>query len=128
MSWTVTIAGQPISTNHLWKRAWRTDRRGRRFMGQVLTDEAQDYKDRAIPVIRVARPSRWMPIGQIRVTYRLFLARMIDSDNCLKLLGDCIEAATGINDEVHLPCVQIKQIVPAREARVEIEIEEVTGA
>jgi hypothetical protein len=128
MSWTFTLPGQPPSLNDLYEIGYRYDRRGRRYKGIVKNEDARLYHDGAIPQIRAAKPSRWAPVGQVRLRIRLFLANDIDADNTLKVLSDAIQAATGINDKVFLPCIESKVIgLPPREARVEVEVEDLSG-
>ena len=129
MSWGFTLPGQPPSLNDLYEIGYRNDKRGRRYKGIIKNKDAQRYHDDAIPQIRVAKPSRWLPAGQVRLRIRLFLAGDIDADNTLKVLSDAIQTATGINDKVFLPCIESKVTgLPPKEARVEVEIEELFGS
>lgn len=124
MSWHFTLPGQPPSLNDLYEIGWRTDKRGRRYKGIVKNADAKKYHDDAIMQIRVAIPSRWVPVGQLRLRIRLFLAGDIDADNTLKVLSDAIQTATGINDKVFLPCIESKITgLPPKEARVEVDVE-----
>lgn len=128
MSWSFVLPGQPPSLNDLYEIGWRNDKRGRRYKGIVKNEDARRYHDDAIPQIRVAKPSRWVPAGQVRLRIRLFLANDIDADNTLKVLSDAIQAATGINDKVFLPCIESKVIgLPPRDARVEVDVEDLSG-
>ena len=125
MSWSFTLWGQPPSINDLYVIANRRDRRGRPYKGIGKNPDAQRYHNEAIPIIRTAKPSRWMPVGQVRLRIRLFLLKDIDADNTLKVLSDAIQAATGINDKVFLPCIESKTTgLTLREARVEVVVEE----
>ena len=124
MSWGFVLRGQPPSLNDLYEIGWRTDKRGRRYKGIVKNKDAKQYHDDAIPQIRVAKPSRWVPVGMVRLRIRLYLAGDIDADNTLKVLSDAIQTATGINDKVFLPCIEMKEIgLPPKDARVEVDVE-----
>jgi len=129
VSWSFTLLGQPPSLNDLYEIGYRNDKRGRRYKGIVKNKDAQKYHDDAVLQIRSARPSRWLPTGQVRLRIRLFLAGDIDADNTLKVLSDAIQTATGINDKVFLPCIESKEIgLPPREARVEVDVDESFGS
>lgn len=121
MSWSVTIPGQPPSTNHAYKIV--TVRRGSvPFRTLAKTEEAVAYQTAARLIVAAAKPSGWTPAAQIRLTYRLFLASRQDADNSLKLLNDAIARALGVNDDRFLPCVESKEVVTAKLARVEVTI------
>ena len=129
MSWTFTLVGQPPSLNDLYEIGYRSDKRGRRYKGIVKNKDAQKYHDDAVLQIRSAKPSRWLPTGQVRLRIRLFLAHDIDADNTLKVLSDAIETATGINDKVFLPCIESKEIgLAPKYARVEVDVDESSGS
>jgi Holliday junction resolvase RusA-like endonuclease len=123
VNWTVTIPGQPPSTNHAYKIV--TVRRGTGgvpFRTLAKTDEAVTYQMAARLLVATARPSGWKPEAQVRLIYRLYLSRKQDADNSLKLLNDAIARALDINDDRFLPCVESKEIVKAN-PRVEVTIE-----
>jgi len=124
MRWRVTIPGQPVSVNHQYQNVYRKDKRGRTYKGRALTPEAKKYFEDAVLVVQAARPSRWKPAGQVRVIYDLFLQRSIDSDN-LKIVGDAIAVATGIDDSRFLVCTRSKQVgLSPSQARIEVTIED----
>jgi Holliday junction resolvase RusA-like endonuclease len=125
VSWRVTIPGQALSVNHIYKTVYRYDHGGRRYKGRALTEEAQAYFDGAVYLIRAARPPAWAPAGQVRVVFDLYLHRSVDSDNAMKLVSDAIEAATGINDSRFLHCTRSKTTrLPLSQARIEVEIDD----
>lgn len=125
MIWQVTIPGQAMSTNHIYKNTIRVARNGRHYQARKLTDEAQQYFDDAVRLIKVARPSRWSPEGQVRVIFDLHLTRDIDSDNTKKLILDALEAATGVNDSRYLDCTRTKTTrLPLSQARIELTIDD----
>lgn len=124
MIWGFVLWGQPPTVNHLHEPAWREDSHGRRYRGLRKTDAARKYQDDAVLVIRAAKPSRWAPETQIRVLFSFYLARDADCDNTQKVINDALEQATGVNDKRFLPCVQLKEVVPPKEARVEVFVED----
>ena len=92
------------------------------FRTLAKTDEAIAYQQATRLLVGAAKPSGWQPGKQVRLVYRLYLARRQDADNSLKMLNDAVATALGINDDRFLPCVESKEIVPADEARVEVDI------
>lgn len=127
MNWSVTIIGQPPSLNDLYGIVWRVSAQGRRYKGIGKKPTATQYQDDATLQFASARPSHWAPEGFVRLTYRFYLARDADCDNLKKLLHDALQAATGINDTWFLTTDQFKVKVPPAEARVEIDIEDLTS-
>jgi Holliday junction resolvase RusA-like endonuclease len=94
-------------------------------MGLAKRQEVKDYQDRAVPVIRSARPSGWAPVGQVRITYAFYLASDVDCDNMMKAIHDSIQVATDVNDRRFLPCVETKEWgLPPKDARVEVTVED----
>lgn len=123
-SWTFTVPGQPPSVNHGYRIVKQFRKNGTiPFRTIALTPEAVAYKEYAMLIVRAAKPSGWIPEGQIRLSYRIYLASRQDADNSLKFLNDAIAAALNVNDDRFLPCVMSKEIVPAKDARVEVTIE-----
>lgn len=121
MTWGVTIPGQPPSTNHAYRIV--TVRRGSvPFRTLAKTEEAVAYQMGARLLVAAAKPSGWQPAAQVRLIYRLYLSHRQDADNSLKLLNDAIAKALGVNDDRFLPCVESKEIVPPKLARVEVSI------
>ena len=123
MKWGFTLPGQPPS----WNTAYRIiTKHGRRGGYQALgkTSEAKRYQIGAANIIRSAKPSRWKPIGQLRIHYWLYLARDMDCDNVLKLINDVIQTATGVDDKWFLPTVEEKTTGWGKKARVEVVIED----
>jgi len=98
-------------------------RNGVPFRTLAKTPEATAYQEAATLIVRTAKPSGWKPGEVVRLRYRMYLKRRQDADNSLKALNDAIAAALHIDDMVFLPCVISKEIVPASEARVEIDID-----
>lgn len=122
--WTAIILGQPPSVNDIYGIVWRYSASGRRYKGIGKKKTAVAYQNDATKQFASARPSHWKPRGFIRLTYRFYLNRDADCDNLKKLLHDALQDATGINDTWFLTTDQLKVKVPGREARVEIDIEE----
>jgi hypothetical protein len=108
--WTFTVPGQPISTNHAYKRASIRLGDGSISKRMVKTREAEIFQDGVGLIARAAKPSGWTPLRWIRVYYELFLGRDIDCDNIGKLPNDAIAAAIGVNDKIFLPCYGPKVI------------------
>jgi len=90
--------------------------------GLAKHESVVKYQEDAVLLIRSAKPSRWAPTGQVRVIYRLFLSHWMDAGNTEKILSDAIQMATGVNDKWFLPMIQSSQLVSINEARVEIEV------
>lgn len=124
MSWSVTLPGQPPTLNSLYTIVPRVSKDGRPYRGIGKSSDARRWHDDMVPIIRTARPSGWRPVKQqIRLGIRLYLARDIDADNVLKVLSDVVQTATDINDKWFLPCVESKELVGAKDARVELTLE-----
>ena len=119
MAWTVSLPGQPPSLNDLYRVAPRVAKDGRRYAGIIKNPAASQYHDDAIWLIRAARPSSWKPAGDFRIQVRFFLARKIDTDNCLKVLSDAIQTAIRIDDAAFLWCI-VSREVGVKEPRVEL--------
>lgn len=124
MSWSVTLPGQPPTLNSLYTVVPRTAKDGHKYKGIGKSSDARRWHDEMAMLIRAAKPSRWAPMGMVRLRIRLFLDHDIDADNVLKVLSDAVQTGTGINDRQFLPCVESKHIVPLAHARVELLLEE----
>jgi hypothetical protein len=124
--WGFTLPGNPISTNKLYRMRSisKISPDGSEYWQKTLVkrDEVVRYQTGAVRIIQSARPSHWAPEGQVRVVYRLFLSHWMDPGNAEKTISDAIQMATGVNDRCFLPMIQSSEIVPPREARVEVEI------
>lgn len=129
------VPGQPLSWNQAYRIGSR-QRQGERgqlrlddmgkpvsFRKIIKTDEAVAYTGAVAMIARAACPTGWQPSGLVVVEVRLFLGRIIDSDNVLKLLGDGIQEGTGIDDKWFLPRVMHKEwgLRPS-ERRVEVTL------
>lgn len=123
MKWSVTVPGNPPSTNHAYHIVQIRRSGGVPFRTLAKTDEAVTYQKYARLIVAAAKPSGWEPGPQIRLRYRLYLSGRQDADNSLKFLNDAIARAIGVNDWRFLPAVESKELVKPSEARVEIEIE-----
>lgn len=123
MSWSVTVPGQPPSTNHAYRIVIQRRKGGYPFRTLAKTPEAIAYQTAARMIVKAAMPSGWVPPKEIRLRYRLYLSERQDADNSLKLLNDSIAKAMRVDDSRFLPCVISRELVPAKEARVEVEIE-----
>lgn len=127
MTWTIVIPGQPPSWNHAYRvaRRFRTNRKGEivPYMGIGKQEGAREWQDSVALIVGTSKPSGWRwDGGPLRLVYRFYLERAADCDNLMKLLNDTIAAKIGVDDMFFLPCVVSKQVVPAAEARVEVEI------
>lgn len=123
MSWSVTIPGQPPSGNHANKIGRGYRRGGIAYPKLVKTVEAETYQRIAALVVRSARPSGWQwDGGQVVMEYRFYLGRDADCTNLIKVVEDAVCPALGINDKHALPRAMSKEIVPAKQARVEVTI------
>lgn len=132
MKWTVVVYGQPPTTNKMYsakmRSIWRDGVR-HNVPQMVKNPKVEKYQTDAVLQIRSAKPSRWKPDGFVRLNFRLYLVRNIDADNTLKALSDAIQIAIGVNDSWFLPCVESKEWgLSPRDARVEIDIEDVPGS
>ena len=130
MKWSFVLRGQPPSWNQSYhitrQKGTRNDGQPYEFSTLSKRQKVIDYQAYAVLTIRSARPSRWAPEGDVRVTWRIFLTRDIDCDNLMKAVHDSIERATGVNDRRFLPCVESKKWgVHQTEARIEITVEDV---
>ena len=121
--WSVSVPGQPPSVNHGYRIVKQFRKGGVPFRTIALTPEVTAYKEYAYLIVKTTKPTGWKPGERIRLRYRLFLGNRQDADNSLKFLNDAIASALGVNDDIFLPCVISKEVVPAKEARVEITIE-----
>lgn len=136
MRWGVTIPGSPVS----WDAAYRTGRmpviRGKgipvldengaqRYIHRpILTDEARRWRDDCQLLMQAACPSRFKPVGRLRVRWKFYLTRIIDSDNLVKLPSDALAKAIGYDDKFFNHCVEdVILVEDPREARVEVIID-----
>lgn len=126
--WTFEIPGQPPSWNASYKivRKYRDDRVP--FHTLAKKPDVIAYQVAAKMIISAAKPSRWVPPGQVRIFYWLYLSRDIDCDNIMKAIHDSIQAATLVDDKRYLPCVVMKEIVPKSKARVVVVVSEDLGS
>lgn len=124
MSWTVTIPGQPPSTNHMYKIGRGFRRGGIAYPKMVKAEGVEEYQQTAAMLVRLARPSGWKwDGGLLRLSYRFHLIDNVDCDNLLKALNDAIADALDINDRWFLPCVESKTWGnKGAQARVEVTI------
>jgi Holliday junction resolvase RusA-like endonuclease len=131
MRWTVTVFGQPPTTNKMYSAKMRSIwRDGVRLNVPQMVKNAkvEKYQNDTILQVQAAKPSHWKPTSFVRLRFRLFLSTNIDADNTLKALCDAIQTAIGVNDSWFLPCVESKEWgLSPRDARVEIEFEDVPG-
>lgn len=125
-AWSVDLPGQPSSGNEL--EVVSRFRRGRdgsniRYSGIQKRDEVKAYQAGIIPIIKVAKPSRWAPPpGLIRVTYDLYLARDMDCDNISKVVGDALKVAIQIDDKMFMPTFRSK-VTGVKEPHIVVTIE-----
>ena len=124
MSWTVSIPGQPPSTNHMYTIGKGYRRGGIAYPKLVKADGVESYQTMAAMLVRLARPSGWTwDGGLLRITYRFHLIDNVDCDNLLKALNDAIAGALDINDKWFLPNVESKTWGnKGAQARVEVTI------
>jgi Holliday junction resolvase RusA-like endonuclease len=124
-AWSVDLPGQPASGNELGiVRKYRRTKTGAsiQYPGIQKRQAVQDYQDGIIPLIRVAKPSRWAPAGLLRLTYDLYLARDMDCDNISKTVGDAIKVAIQIDDKLFMPTFRTK-VVGVKEPHIVVTIE-----
>lgn len=124
-TWSVDLPGQPVSGNELGiVRRWRKTKTGGNVQYPSIQKRqtVQDYQDGIIPLIRVAKPSRWVPTGLLRLTYDLYLSRDVDCDNISKTVGDAIKVAIQIDDKLFMPTFRTK-VVGVKEPHIVVTIE-----
>jgi len=119
----VVVPGQPPSVNHGYRIVKQFRKNGVPYRTIALTPEVVAYKEYAYLITKTSKPSKWEPGEWIHLRYRLYLANRQDADNSLKFLNDAIASALNVNDDIFLPCVISKEIVPANQARAEVTIE-----
>jgi Holliday junction resolvase RusA-like endonuclease len=120
-SWTVTVPGVPPSTNHAYRIV--VQKRGQvPYRTLAKTPEAVNYQSVATMLVRAAKPYGWKAGEQVRVGLRFYFPRRQDADNSMKILLDAVARALRVDDVCFLPCVLSKEIVPQKEARVEVTI------
>lgn len=133
--WSVTIPGQPVS----WDAAYvigkmlvkrggavvhHPDGRPKVIHRPVMTKEGQQWKDDVQLLVQTAKPSKWKPVGQIRLIVDLYLSSDMDDDNAMKLTRDAAAKAMGIDDMRFLSCTRTKEIVDGHHARVELTFDD----
>jgi Holliday junction resolvase RusA-like endonuclease len=112
-SWPVIILGQPASGNE--NEVVKGYRRGRdgstiSYPRIKKSEHVATYIAGAVPIIRTARPSHWVPPDLIRVDYRLFLSRDMDWDNVFKIVNDALKLALDVDDNRFYPTPISKEI------------------
>jgi len=135
LRWHVEIPGQPVS----WDAAYRMGRMPVKRKGMpvltgageqrmihrpVLTDAGAVWKRDVQLLVQTAKPSKFKPAGQIRVIVDLFLSHDMDDDNAMKLTRDAAAKALGVDDMRFLVCTRTKEVVSARDARVELTFDD----
>ena len=119
MRWDCVIPGQPVSHNDSIKMGrLAVQRKGRQVYNEdgtpktiirpIKTAQAQQYQQDAQLLLQAAKPSRYQPTGQLRVTFDIELAKNMDSDNIIKPLLDALKRAIDYDDIHFLPCVRSK--------------------
>ena len=136
MSWSFTVPGQPVTTNHAYRTGKMPVKRGgRQVMNAdmtpkvihrpVLTDEGKTWRDAVQTIAQISKPSRWRPSGQLRVIIDLRLADAQDADGSLKLILDGLKRAIDYDDKHFLPCVRsMESGRPLRDACVIVTVED----
>lgn len=124
MTWGFTIEGQPVSWNKAYKIGVLSRPGGRgKYRTIIKTDDAVAYTHGVAKIASTARPSGWSPSGLVVIEFRLFLGRVVDSDNVMKLVDDGIQMGTGVDDKWFLPRVMHKEWgLRPPERRVEIRV------
>lgn len=124
MSWTFTVPGQPVTTNHGYKTGLMAVKRGGRpvfndDMSQkmihrpILTDEARAWRDTVEMICRLACPKNYAATVaglQLRIIIDLRLAGSEDADGTEKFILDGIKRAIKVDDRWFLPCVRSMQM------------------
>jgi Holliday junction resolvase RusA-like endonuclease len=121
--WVIVVPGAPPSVNHSYKPVRIRKDDGRTVMRMAKHSSVLEYQVLVAHLTKLAKPRGWEPTEEyIRLTYRFFLQRSIDSDNAMKALNDGIAGALGVNDKRFLPCV-ISMEVSAKQANPRVEVE-----
>jgi len=95
----------PPSLNHHHRPALRISKAGKRYIGQVLTEEARGFRSAVALILKPARFKEG-PVAAViafespRWVCKNGKARRADMDNLTKELFDAIQLATGLRDEL----------------------------
>lgn len=119
-AWAVVIPGQPASGNeNEIARGYRRGKDGSNIPFSRIKKNAhvEAYIAGAVPVIRTARPSGWVPPELIRIDYRLYLSRDMDFDNVFKIVNDALAIALGVDDARFFP-TPISKVIDLKNPRV----------
>lgn len=128
MSWTLTIHGQPVSTNHAYRDRYVMEGQNRIAQGRSKTTAAKDWQATIRQLATYFGPKHWeIPERTfVRIHFRYFLNPDIDCDNVKKLVIDALfstrEGVYVLNDRWVLTCDISKQKVPQGQQRLELEI------
>lgn len=129
MRWTLTIPGQAVSWNAMYRIGIRTrPARGASLTSGsyrkiIKTKEAQAYEDTVTLLAKVAKPSGFVADGFIVIEYRIFLGKDIDCDNIFKAVHDGLAKALGVDDTWFLPRAMSKTAgLRPPERRIELTI------
>ena len=135
MRWRVTIPGNAVSLDSAYRTGrMAVFRRGVPVLNEdgtrkmihrpVLDSKAERWRDDCQLLMQNAMPRSFQPTEKIRIRWKFYLTRIIDSDNLIKLPSDALQRATGINDSRFLHCIEDVIVVSdPREARVEVVID-----
>ena len=91
---TVTIPGDPPSTNHMYRVTRKNLPSGGQRAFMAKTTAAHHYTSDVALLVRSARPKDFQPLGQIIVVFDFLLKRNKDTDNIQKALNDGIRLET----------------------------------
>jgi hypothetical protein len=117
VEFSFTAPGQPVTTNHGYKTGRVPVKRGgrpvltedmtQRYINRpILTDEAIAWRGTVEMMARLAKPSRWVPTGQLRVLLDFRVAHYVDADGCFKFILDGLKRAIDYDDRYFLPCAR----------------------
>ena len=110
-SWfSFTMPGAPPSWNKSYRITRQTGRGGTPYHTLSKSGTAERYQTQMALIARTYRPSDFQPRGPVIVSYKFFLGRDMDVDNCLKMMNDALEQALGINDKNFLVATPWKTI------------------
>jgi hypothetical protein len=122
----VRLPGRPPSWNdsyHIVRKF--TYRNGQKHYFHTLakTEQLVRWQEGMVLIVRAAKPSRWEPMGWIRVLWDVRLERHIDMDNLQKAVNDVLEMATGVNDKWFVPSFKYPEIgVSRRDAGITLTL------
>ena len=132
-SFAFMVDAAPPSVNSSYKIVRVPHKGGGSHQQLAKTEEAWAFQTYVAHLCRMARPTDFAPVGQIRVRLAFFLKRAADPDNLLKVTLDGVKFGLGTkegrngkqvpkyDDIRYLPCV-VSSESGHKDPHVEIEI------